>query len=145
MSDLTDFFGEPIAVYTMAAAVADGVLIEAGDLAGDLFAWPVLLTAAAWTDCVAWTDEDSERTGAYGQSETGRLWDVLWMTYVAVKGLMRNADRPGQVKVELYRIPNETVELLDGEPQPEKVELKVVVTVDDNGAPVLLISLPEED
>ncbi|MGL5824995.1 MAG: DUF6573 family protein [Nocardioides sp.] len=145
MSDLNDFFGEPIAVYTMADALADGVLIEAGDLAGDLFTWPVLLTAAAWADCVAWTDEDSEATGAFGQSETGRLWDVLWMTYVAIKGLKRGAESPERVKVELYRIPSEAVELLDGEPQPEKVELEAVITVNEAGAPVLLISRPEED
>lgn len=145
MSDLTDFFGEPIAVYTMADALADGTLVSAGDLAGGLFTWPVLLTAAAWADCVAWTDEDSDRTGGHGQSETGRLWDVLWMSYVAVKSLMRGDQHPERVKVELYRISREPSENVDGEPVPELVELKAVVSVDDAGAPVLVISLPEED
>ena len=143
MSDLTDFFGEPIAVYSMADALADGTLVAVGDLAGDLFAWPVLLTGAAWTDCVAWTEEDSERTGDHGQSETGRLWDVLWMTYVAVKSLRRDAEHPERVKVELLRISRAADRAT--EPEPELVELKAVISINDAGAPVLLISLPEED
>ena len=40
------------------------------------------LTQAAWEDCVAW---DNEQEGAH-QDETGRLWDVLYMTVMAIKG-----------------------------------------------------------
>lgn len=142
MTDLTDLFGEPIAVYTMTDALADGTLVDAGDLARDLFTWQVLLTAGAWADCVAWSEEDSEHTGAYGQSETGRLWDVLWMTFVAIRRTPRAAGDE-QVKVELYRISTTAERAL--EPEPEKIELKAVVALHDDGTPVLVISLPEED
>src|SRR5690606_27193956 len=43
-----DVFGEPIHVYTRAQALADGVLVDAGPLAGEAgFHWPVALTQAA--------------------------------------------------------------------------------------------------
>mgnify|MGYP000128521510 CR=1 FL=1 len=57
---LTEFFGEVISTYSRAQALEDGVLIDAGHMAKEAgFRWPVAITAAAWDDCVAWTDEDS--------------------------------------------------------------------------------------
>jgi len=54
-------FGDVISTYTRAQAIEDGVLIEAGSMARELgFKFPVAVTAAVWTDCVDWTDEDSE-------------------------------------------------------------------------------------
>jgi hypothetical protein len=56
------FFGEVISVYTRAQALADGVLIDAGAMAREAgFRWPVAITAGAWSDCVTWSDADSER------------------------------------------------------------------------------------
>lgn len=69
--------------YSRVQAIADGVLVDVSDMARDAgFRYPVALTAAAWADCVAWP----ERLRGAGQSESGRLWDVLWMTKVAIKG-----------------------------------------------------------
>jgi hypothetical protein len=140
MNDLTEFFGEPIAVYTTTEALADGVLVDAGEMAKELFEWPVLLTAAAWNDCVTWTDEDSERTGSYGQSETGRLWDVLWMATPVV----RRQRVPAQ-DFQLYRVSRDARPGEDGEVEAELVTLKVTGSFHDDGTPLLVISLPEED
>ena len=55
-------FGEVISIYTRAQALADGILIDAGSMAREAgFKWPVAITVAAWEDCVAWTESDSER------------------------------------------------------------------------------------
>ena len=71
--------------YSRAQAVSDGVLLYVTDLAKEAgFRFPVALTSAAWADCVAW------RAGSRsnGQSEAGRLWDVLTTARLAI----RNAD-----------------------------------------------------
>ena len=75
---MTELFGEVISTYSRAQALDDGVLVDAGAMAKEAgFRWTVAITAAAWTDCVAWTDADSERQ--VRQDESGRLWDVLFM------------------------------------------------------------------
>ena len=71
------FFGKVVSVYTRAQALADGVLIDAGAMAREAgFRWPVAITAGAWSDCVTWSDADSQRQTH--QDESGRLWDVLF-------------------------------------------------------------------
>jgi type I site-specific restriction endonuclease len=71
------FFGEVISTYTRAQAVEDGVLIDAGGMAQEAgFKWPVAITADAWADSVAWSEDDSEKQ-VY-QDQSGRLWDVLF-------------------------------------------------------------------
>jgi hypothetical protein len=79
--DAVTTFGHVIDAYSRAQMIADGHLVPVDDgLARDAgLRFPVALTAAAWGDCVAWTDEDNERQGTV-QDETGRLWDVLNMT-----------------------------------------------------------------
>lgn len=140
MTDLTDFFGEPIAVYSVADALADGVLVDAGPIAAELFGnVPVLLTATVWDDCVAWAEEDSERTHAFGQSETGRLWDVLWMTFCAAR---RNPDALS-CSVQLYRIRRDVEPAT--EPAPDLVTVKATASCHDDGRPTVVISFPEED
>ncbi|WP_256789866.1 hypothetical protein [Frankia sp. AvcI1] len=51
----------------------------------------VIITAAAWNATVAWSDLDTEQTGAL-QDEVGREMDVLTMAAAAV----RAAERAGQ-------------------------------------------------
>lgn len=145
MSDLTEFFGKPISVYTMADAIADGAIVEIGDLAKDLFTWPVYMTKAAHEDAVVWTDTDSQSTGAHWQSQNGRLWDVLWMTHAAIKAGGRSAGGSDQLNVQLCRVSREHNPATQGDPTPEAISLKAVITIQDNGSPALLISLPEED
>lgn len=145
MSDLTELFGKPISVYTMSDAIADGAIVETDDLAKDLFTWPVYMTKAAHEDAVVWTETDSQNTGAHWQSQKGRLWDVLWMTHAAIKAGGRNAAGSDQLSVRLCRVSREHDPATQGDPTPEEISLKAVITTRDDGSPALLISLPEED
>lgn len=71
---------------------------------------PVRLTAAAYADCVAWTDSDAERTGAI-QDECGRLADVLHMAALA----LRSAPGPGSYPFTVWRVPRDAVVGDDGD------------------------------
>jgi len=56
---VTELFGEVVSSYSRARALEDGVLVDAGAMAQEAgFKWPVAITAAAWSDCVAWSDVD---------------------------------------------------------------------------------------
>ncbi|MFI0743429.1 DUF6573 family protein [Streptomyces sp. NPDC021100] len=135
-ASLTEVFGDPIHVYTRAQAFADGYLraVPEGLWRETRFSVPVALTAAAWEDCVAWTDADSDRQ--VPQDEIGRLWDVLSMTRWAI-GRNRNGSR---VDVELYRVPR------GGRARTARhVRLVAEIGPGDNGEPVLTIRQPDED
>ena len=129
-------FGEVISVYTRAQALADGVLIDAGAMVLECgFRWPVALTAAAWNDCVTWSESDNERQ--IHQDPSGRLWDVLYMAAYAAR---TPADAVSQRLFELYRVPR------DGHStEAETARLKLVVGPGDGGEPVITILLPNED
>ena len=131
-----NLFGEVIYSYTRAQAIADGVLIDATEMAKETgFKWPVALTAAAWADCVAWSDVDNERQ-AY-QDQSGRLWDVLFMASFAVR-TANNANQ--QLQFDLQCIPR------DGrETKSQRLTLKLILGPGDDGQPVITIMLPGED
>ena len=130
------FFGEVISVYTRAQALADGVLIDAGPMAREAgFRWPVAVTAAAWEDCVAWSESDCDRQTH--QDPSGRLWDVLFMAAYAARA---NAATGSELRFELYRVPR------DGRStEAELTTLKLIVGPGDDGEPVMTILLPNED
>ncbi len=131
-----NLFGEVIYSYTRAQAIDDGVLIDATEMARDAgFKWPLALTAAAWADCVAWTDTDNERQ-VY-QDQSGRLWDVLFMASFAVR-TARNAIR--QLQFGLQRIPRNGCST-----ESQRLVLKLILGPGDDGEPVITIMLPEED
>ncbi|MCY0946250.1 DUF6573 family protein [Streptomyces antarcticus] len=132
---VADLFGGVIHAYSRASALADGALVAVGDdIAREAgFTVPVALTAAAWADCVAWTDEDNRQTY---QDESGRLWDVLRMTHYAIRRSSDGSSCP----VELYRVPR------DGEShESEQAWLLATCGPGDGMEPVLTISLPGED
>ncbi|MBL1086869.1 hypothetical protein JK359_33730 [Streptomyces actinomycinicus] len=137
---LTELFGgeaDVIHAYTRARAIADGVLVPApAELAREAgFRVPVALTAAAWADCVEWSDEDSRRQTP--QDETGRLWDVLNMTRFAIR---RSRGGGSRVTVELYRVPR------GGKArQPRRVQFVACIGPGDNAEPVMTIMQPDED
>lgn len=137
MNDLTELFGEVIYAYTREQAIEDGVLIDVSTVAHEAgFKFPVAITAAAWADCVAWTDEDSKRKGGWPQDESGRLWDVIWMLSVAIK-------RTGGgelIHYQLLRVPTE-----GRGTKARLVTLKAVCGPGDNAEPVITIMLPNED
>jgi len=132
----SDVFGDVIFAYTRAQALADGVLVDVSETAREAgFRWPVAMTRAAWEDCVAWSEEDSQRQ--VHQDEAGRLWDVLWMAYYAI----RNAPSgDGQIVYSLYRVPRDgkSIEVV-------LTRLKVVAGPGDDGDPVITLLLPGED
>ena len=130
------FFGELIYTYTRTQAIEDGVLIDAGPMAKEVgFRFPVALTAAAWSDCVAWTDEDSQQQ-VY-QDQSGRLYDVLFSAAFAIKTSTGTGDR---LLYELYRVPRDGFST-----KPNLVTLKLIVGPGDIGEPVMTVMLPGED
>ena len=137
--DFSALFGdaEVLDTYTRAQAIDDGTLVDVTDQARQLgFRCPVALTRAVWADCVEWDDLAGRRTGT-PQDETGRLHDVLWMTYLAV----RRAREESRVPVELHRIPR------DGRPGngPQSIRLEAVCGPGDERELVITIQQPGED
>jgi hypothetical protein len=126
-----------ISSYSREQALADGALVDPGPAAREAgFKLPVALTAAVWEDCVAWSDKDNRRKGTV-QDMRGRLWDVLWMTKVAIQRAGRGTDR---VRVELLRVPRE-----GRGHRPRKVVLEAVCGPGDQAEPVITIQQPGED
>ena len=140
------FGGAPIIVsYSRAEAIADGVLFDAGDMAREA-GWkiPVALSSAVWADCVAWGELDTARKRC-PQDESGRLWDVLWMSMVAARQQMaRCRAHPdldsGRCQMIVYRVPRHGSSI-----EPERVELKIIIAGGDDGQPVATILEPRED
>ena len=135
-TSLEDIFGPVISCYSRAQAIEDGVLLDVTSVAQEAgFKWPTALTHAAWCDCVAWTEQDSQFQ-VY-QDESGRLWDVLFMAFYAIRTATDAGDR---LRFSLYRVPK------DGHSQKaEEVTLKLIVGPGDVGEPVITIMLPNED
>ena len=139
-----EIFGEPIHIYTRAQAIEDGVLIDVSTTAREAgIVWPVALTSAAWSDTVQWGDADDKRKGggACWQSESGRLWDVVWMASRAIRGgLRRGHDGRDPILFQVLRIPR------DGRGvRPRLATLKLQVGPGDNGEPVITVMLSGED
>ena len=133
---LEDVFGPVVASYNRAQAIEDGVLIDVTAMAREAgFKWPVALTHTAWCDCVAWTERNNRFQ--VHQDESGRLWDVLFMAFYAI----RTATAPGdRLLFSLYRVPKDGHSTEAGE-----VSLKLMVGPGDAGEPVVTIMLPNED
>jgi len=73
---------EIISVYTRNQAIEDGFLVDVSDMAREAgFKWPVAVTRSVWDEVVTPAPHDAQR----GQSEKGRLWDVLWMARLAAQ------------------------------------------------------------
>lgn len=137
---ITDLFGEPIYTYSRSQALADGVLVALPqDLVAEAgFTWPVLLTAAVHADVVRWGEQEEQANPGACQDQTGRAWDVLWMTRCAIAA-GGGATTPGQrVPVPMYRVP------VRGSQEAQPVTLEVTVSV-EAGQPALVLMFPHED
>ena len=118
-----------IYTYSRRQAIEDGVLVDVSETAKECgFKYPVAVTTRVWAEVV--TPEENAR--ALGQSEAGRLWDVIWMLYVAIR-------RSGATEVIHY-----TILVSDGK-APRKVPLKAVCGPGDDAHPVITIMAPDED
>ncbi len=112
----------------------DAGLVAAGDAAAEAgFSMPVFLTAAAWSDCVAWSEDDSSRQLV--QSEASRLWRVLDM---AAQAFMLSPVPAAGILFPVYRIPRDGHTI-----RPAESTLRTVL-VTDRGEPVVIISLMNE-
>lgn len=127
-------FGEVIYSYTRTQALEDGVLIDVSSIANEVgFTCPMAMTAAAWADCVAWTDVDSQRQGY--QDEGGRLWDVILMANRAAR-----VGQGGRMQFELYRVPRG-----GRNHAPRRTRLAMTIGPGDQGEAVITLMLPSED
>lgn len=122
--------------YSRAQAIADWVLVDVSEAAREAgFTVPVALTQGAWSECVAWGEGDDLR-GAVGQSEAGRLWDVVVLAAHAAR-LHRRSGRD-RVPFSVMRVPR-------GGRRAERAELVVHIGPGDEAEPVLTVMLPNED
>jgi hypothetical protein len=138
MSDFWDD-AEIIHSYTRAQAIADGVLVAVpeADASEAGFRLPMAMTVAAHLWTVAWTPEDEARKGeSTGQSERGRLWDVLYLAALAGRH-GRGQDRVPFVVAVVPRDGTST--------RAVTRELVLHIGPGDAGEPVLTIMLPGED
>jgi hypothetical protein len=119
-----------ISRYTRAQAIADGMLVDVSETAREAgIRFPVAATRAVWNEYVAMT-EVAERAG---NSERGRLWDVVWMLRF---GMRQNRDE-STFLFKLYVVTDSI--------DPSMVELKAVCDGGDDGKPVITVLLPDED
>lgn len=127
-------FGPVIYGYSRAQAISDGMLVDVSTMAKEAgFTVPVALTSAAWSDCVEWGDRDSCRQTH--QDESGRLWDVLWMAYLAARRA-----QGGTVAFTLYRVPRGGKGRM-----PRKVTLHMHIGLGDVAEPVITVMMVGED
>ena len=125
------FFGKVIHTYTRKQAIEDGVLVDVSMMAREAgFKVPVAVTHAVWCDYV----EPTEELRNIGQSEQGRLWDIMWMLFLKARHCSGDT-----VRFAL------SVRFGTEEEDVQRVVLKAVIGPGDEGEPVITIMLPHED
>jgi hypothetical protein len=125
-----DFWGGPIFSYTRKQAIADGVLVDVTEMAREAgFKYPVVVTSRIWHECVV--PDDASRQ--LGQSEQGRLWDVLVVLHFAI----RKGAEGSEVQFK--------VSFLCREGEQREITLKSICGPDDDGRPCITIMAPDED
>ena len=116
--------------YTRAQAIEDGVLIDLTEWAKETgFRFPVACTAAVWNGYIVPTDKTRE----IGQSERGRVHDLLWMLFNAIR-------KHGDGDTVLF-----DVMFLQTPDRHAVVKFKSVCGPGDQGEPVITVMLPGED
>jgi hypothetical protein len=131
----------PISSYSRAEALKDGVLVDVSETAKEAgFRIPVALTQSVYTKYVKWTADDDARTGAL-QNQSGRLWDVLWMAFIAIRS-KRNENASDYLCYQLHVVPRDVPYR---EATPPLVTLKLGISGGDDASPVITIMEPDED
>lgn len=128
---------EIIHAYTRAQAIEDGALVDVSETAREAgFKYPVAMTREAWCDLVQWTADDEKRKPeGTGQSEAGRLWDVLTMA----GHYSRRGPKTDRVLCEVLRVPAEGRGL-----RPRKAQFRALCGPGDTAEPVVTLMLPHE-
>lgn len=125
---LNELFGEVISMYTRKEAIADGSLVDVSTLAKEAgIKYPVAITQTAYGEVVRPDEQAKNR----GESETGRLWDVLNMFRLKARSCTGSRF---DFKVIATEDGREVVHLL-----------YAVCGPGDNAEPVITIMLPNED
>ena len=120
---------EVIHSYSRAEAIQDGVLVDVSEMANEAgIRYPVAVTRELQDTYIV----PDPRSIPLGQSESGRLWDVLFMFRMAAT---RSSD--SIMLFQLYFIVKER--------QRRLVSLKAVCGPGDTPEPVITIMLPHED
>ena len=122
-----------IASYSRAEALADGVLIDVSPPAAEAgYKVPVAVSASVWALC-----EPPDAAAVAGESEAGRLWDVLWMSVLAARRLR------GERRLDdtIYF----SVEMTDADGKKQLHNLWAKCGPGDDPAPVVTIMLRGED
>lgn len=119
-----------IYAYTRAQAIEDGQLIDVSEMAREAgIRFPVAVTESVWHTYVV----PDDRSRKYGQSEQGRLWDILWLLRCAI----RSGNKGDTVIFQ--------VRFIMKEKQFRVVKLRAVCGPGDNLEPVITIMMPHED
>ena len=142
MSTMEELFGPVIHSYSRAQEIEDGVLVDVSEAARETgFKWPVAVTAAVWN--LVWPSSVlmQEWMRAHGQDMRGRLHDLLWMLFVAI----RRGGTGERVDYEcIFVVPAEiTARAIKG--SSRTFQLKALVGPGDDGEPVITVMMPEED
>jgi len=115
--------------YSRAQAIEDGYIVDVTQVAQEAgIKYPVALSRTVWDKYIV----PDERALPYGQSEQGRLWDLLWMFRTAA---LRTSGP--YLKFKCY--------FIMGEKQRWLVEFKSICGPGDTAEPVITIMMPDED
>jgi hypothetical protein len=129
MNEENDIFsGACIFSYTRDMAIADGVLIDISGIAREAgFKVPVAVSEALYNGYLV----PGERLRDGGQSEAGRIWDMLMILSLSCRG---SSESTLHISVRMLM-----------ENGLEMVKMKSVIDPGDNLEPVITIMLPNED
>ena len=132
---MEEVFGPVISSYTRAQAIEDGVLADVTELAAEAgFVVPVAITAAVHADIAEIPPSKSH------QDYKGRLWDVLWMGYLAARAAGRRVVREGGEVPQDMRY-----KLIMPVGRRTYYSLKMHSGPGDDGGQVITIMRPDED
>ena len=128
MNQLLEMYGSVISVYSRAQMFEDGELVDVTELANSFgIHVPTALTRAVFEGYVV----PDERARKHGQSEAGRLRDIVW--------LLRFAAWKNQSSRIVY-----TVRVVMKEALQRDVQLKAIIGPGDDGEPVITIMTLDE-
>jgi hypothetical protein len=144
---MEEVFGEVIATYSRAQAIADGVLVSLNDpsftfrpglniCAEAGIKYPLAMTSAAFAKTVSELDTPLPPC----QDISGRLWDVLTMFRLAATRGGSEIRFPVTV-INWVRVGGERI----NRTRRETVILKALCGPGDNGEPVITLLLLDED
>ncbi len=117
-------------------AIEDDLLIDVTQVADDVgLEWPAAMTVAARAECAAWSHAGDHRDSSHYRSF--RLWDVL---SIAAAALRSTGVAKPDLLINLQRLPSDENQINN-----QKLALKLVFDLKENGEPVVIIMLPEQN